>query len=135
MHKRILVVDSSRILRMLLAVSFRKYGHEVFCCTQYEEGRETLARLRKQPPDLLFVALHTSTDEGVEFIGWLRRQPFSWNMPIVAMMTAEECTHRRVQPLLHNREVMPFLKPFRVQEAMSLLALATPRTLRDGVGA
>jgi DNA-binding response OmpR family regulator len=71
MSKRILVIDSSRVIRTLLQVHLQQAGYEVQVCSSSEEGSRLL-RSTGEPLELLFLAVNPAVKEDVEVLryGW-----------------------------------------------------------------
>ena len=68
---RILVIDDDDQMRVLLRQVMEWAGYEV---TEAEDGREGMQKQRRQPADLVITDLIMPEQEGLETIGFLRKE-------------------------------------------------------------
>jgi chemotaxis protein histidine kinase CheA/ActR/RegA family two-component response regulator len=81
---RVLIVDDSELTRdMLVGVAQR--GH--FTVDEAVNGREGLARMHANRPDLVLTDLDMPVMNGFEFIGRVRSEPAFEGIPIIVMTT------------------------------------------------
>jgi CheY-like chemotaxis protein/phosphoribosyl 1,2-cyclic phosphodiesterase len=80
--KRILVVDDDAEIRILATKALTQDGHTV---TQASGGREALALIASQVPDLLVLDLLMPEQGGLEILGILRSLPATAAMPVVVL--------------------------------------------------
>ena len=116
MSKRVLVIDSSRVIRTLLQIHLQQAGHGVLVCSTSQEGLWVL-RSVQEAPDLLFLAVHPALKEDYEVI---RSVSKSAQTCLIVMALQEDQAH--IQRYLRETPVTYLLKPFRVEEALSLVA-------------
>lgn len=76
----ILVVDDEPMLRHTFRAILEKAGHDV---SEAEDGAQAIAMFSKQKPDLVLTDIIMPNQEGVEFIGELRRR--DQDVPIIAV--------------------------------------------------
>ncbi|MBV9230869.1 MAG: response regulator [Chloroflexi bacterium] len=120
MSKYILVIEPSRILRNILGVHLQLAGHAVMTFSTYGLTREALSVFQRQPPDLIFVALHLSQPESCTLLGRVRMDyP---NATLAALVMPEEHEHRTLQTALQETQAIVLLKPFKIQEVLALCA-------------
>ncbi len=67
MSKRVLVIDSSRVIRTLLQIHLQQAGHGVLVCSTSQEGLWVL-RSVQEAPDLLFLAVHPALKNGPQAV-------------------------------------------------------------------
>lgn len=82
---KILTVDDSRTIRMIVKRAFQPYE-----CTVYEgcNGEEGLAVAAKERPDLIILDVTMPIMDGVTMLGCLKENPELKTTPVV-MLTAE----------------------------------------------
>ena len=124
--KRILVIEPSRPIRGILAVYLQEAGHQLVMFEDYQTPAQRLPAFQAQPPELAFVALHTTRPESFRIIEMLRRQ-FT-QMTLIIMMAQEESRKYAVQWLLYATEATPLLKPFHIKDVFCLIAAAGQAT-------
>ncbi|MHB1193627.1 MAG: response regulator [Longimicrobiales bacterium] len=77
---RILVVDDNAEFRRGLAKALRQHGYDV---TEAGDGREAMAFLRKNPPDLVITDINMPEMDGIEILNELRVTKTA--VPVVAI--------------------------------------------------
>jgi CheY-like chemotaxis protein/anti-anti-sigma regulatory factor len=85
MALKILTVDDSRTIRMIVKKAFRHYQCELF---EAENGVEGLAEAAKVKPDLIVLDITMPVMTGIEMLGKLKEDNDLSNIPVV-MLTAE----------------------------------------------
>lgn len=133
MSTSILVVEPSRTIRTLLDIHFTREGHQVTVFASYAEARYALSlpQFKKYSPSVIFLALHVSHPESyrlLEDLKWRYAHTFT---RIVVMVMQEERDHHRVRSLVQDEHMVLLLKPFRVQDALALVA--TPAALSSNM--
>lgn len=81
---RVLVVDDSELTRELLVSTLRASGHEV---SEAVDGRDALARVEMQVPDLILTDLDMPVVNGFQLIERLRARHETAAVPIVVLST------------------------------------------------
>ncbi|MBR0550964.1 response regulator [Stakelama marina] len=84
MSKRILTVDDSASMRMLLKASLTKQG---FAIEAAEDGEHGLARMHELNPDLLITDINMPKMDGFELIEAVRQLPQFRGTPILVLST------------------------------------------------
>jgi CheY-like chemotaxis protein len=85
MSYKILTVDDSKMVRMIVSKSFAPYGCEIHeACN----GVEGLARAAEILPDIIFLDITMADMNGLEMLNVLRQTEGLQNIPVV-MLTAE----------------------------------------------
>jgi len=90
--KRILVVDDDAEIRILATRALTQDGHTV---TQACGGREALALIASQVPDLLVLDLLMPEQGGLEILGILRSLPATAAMPVVVLTAMDDEANTR----------------------------------------
>jgi DNA-binding response OmpR family regulator len=123
MSKRVLVIDASRVIRTLLHIYLQQAGHQVLVCSNPQEAFEVLLAL-PEAPDLLFMALHSSLKGEHELIRFVKGRSKYAQTHLIGMVLPEEQAH--IQRRLKEIHLTYLLKPFHIQEALSLVSAPLP---------
>ncbi|MFA5701881.1 MAG: response regulator [Desulfuromonas sp.] len=81
--KRIIIADDSGTARMMIRRCLEIVG---FNETEFEEaknGREALALMKKNPPDLLVSDLNMPSMDGETLLQWVKASPKLVNIPVL----------------------------------------------------
>ncbi len=73
MSKRILIIEPSRTIRLLLGITLRNVGYAVAAFEEAPAAFNFLLRVRKDAPDIAFVAVHLPDGESYKIIEILMR--------------------------------------------------------------
>jgi two-component system cell cycle response regulator len=82
---KILSVDDSRTIRLIVARAFRGYDCQICEATNGEEGLAVTARER---PDLIFLDVTMPVMDGMTMLAKLKQDPALKSIPVI-MLTAE----------------------------------------------
>ena len=124
MSKYIVVIEPSRTIRNILGVHLQIAGHTVMGFSTYELTSQALSVFQRQPPDLVFVALHLSQPDSCTLLKRMRMHyP---NAALVALVMPEERAHRTIQTALQETHAVALIKPFRIQDVLALCASGRP---------
>ncbi len=82
MAKRVLVADDKASSRELVRTVLASQGYEV---SEAADGREALAMIRSERPDLVLLDLHMPALDGFGVVSELRADPSFRNIPVVAL--------------------------------------------------
>ena len=115
--RRILVVDPSRTIQILLRTYFGNAGHQVITCSAPREAIRILTGLR-DAPDLIFLAIDHEK-EAYKVITSVKEQRAYAHTSLVAMVLAEE--KAAIERTLGTSNVHYLVKPFHIQEALALV--------------
>lgn len=85
-YMRILVVDDMAIVRDPIAATLRAAGHETVCAIN---GKEALAALTANCPDLILLDIHLPDVCGLEILKSLRRNPATEKLPVILLSSEE----------------------------------------------
>jgi CheY-like chemotaxis protein len=85
MTPKILTVDDSRIVRMLITRALQAYDCQIVEATNGEEG---LAAATREQPDLILLDVTMPVMDGFELLACLRKEPSLAKVPVI-MLTAE----------------------------------------------
>lgn len=110
MPRKILVVDDTRNVQILLADFLSGQDFEV---TTASDGREALAQLQSNPPDLILLDIMMPNMDGYQFITTLRR---SSTLPVI-MITAKQQEADIIKGFELGADDY-ITKPFRLRELL-----------------
>jgi len=82
---KILTVDDSKTIRMIVRKAFSPYNCELF---EGENGLEGLAIANREKPDLIILDITMPVMTGIEMLGKLKKETELKNIPVI-MLTAE----------------------------------------------
>jgi DNA-binding response OmpR family regulator len=85
MSHKILTVDDSRTIRMIVKKAFQQYDCDI---VEAENGMEGLALAAKEKPDLIILDITMPVMTGIEMLGKLKEDPELKDIPVI-MLTAE----------------------------------------------
>lgn len=122
MAYKILTVDDSKTIRMIVKKAFKPYDCELF---EGENGVEGLAIANKEKPDLIILDITMPVMTGVEMLEKLKKEPDLKEIPVI-MLTAEsgkENVMKIVKMGVKDYMVKPFKGEQLIERAQSLLKL------------
>jgi two-component system cell cycle response regulator len=113
MPTKILNVDDSRTIRLVVIKAFRPYD-----CTVHEacNGEEGLAAAAREKPDLIILDLAMPVMDGITMLAKLRADPDLKTIPVL-MLTAES-DHESVSQVKKLGVSAYILKPFKESELL-----------------
>ena len=85
MALKMLTVDDSKTIRMIVKKAFRPYDCQVF---EGENGVEGLALASKEQPDIIILDITMPVMNGAEMLGKMKSEPDLKDIPVI-MLTAE----------------------------------------------
>jgi len=135
MPKRILIIEPSRTIRTLLTIYFQRAGHLTIALPDYTTARQVIPTFRDEPPNMAFVAVHPTQMQSYRVLGHLRRLRVRVGTTIVALVSQDESTNIQLRFTLQMVGAVTLLKPFRIQDAMALVAppMLGKDTLREAM--
>jgi CheY-like chemotaxis protein len=119
MSLKVLTVDDSKTIRMIVKKAFRTYDCKLF---EGENGVEGLALAAKERPDLIILDITMPVMTGTEMLAKMKGEPTLKDIPVI-MLTAEagkENVMKIVQMGVKDYVVKPF-KPEQLIERVSKL--------------
>jgi two-component system, cell cycle response regulator len=128
MPTKILTVDDSPTVRLVLVKAFRPYD-----CTVAEacNGQEGLAAAAREKPDLIILDLSMPVMDGIAMLTKLRADPDLKAIPVI-MLTAESDRENIFHVTkLGVRDYL--LKPFRENDLLQRVAKIVPLQKREAV--
>lgn len=126
MSTKILTVDDSRTIRMIIQRAFRLFDC-VFC--EAANGLEGLAKASSERPDLIILDITMPVMDGNAMLGKLRQDPDLKATPVI-MLTAESSRENvaSVSQLgISDYVVKPFKEDVLLEKVKKILSLV-PRT-------
>ena len=122
MGLKILTVDDSKTIRMIVKKAFRPYNCEVF---EAENGVEGLSAVGSVKPDLIVLDITMPVMNGIEMLEKLRNVPEFQEIPVI-MLTAEsgkENVMRIVKMGVKDYLVKPFKDVQLIEKAEKIVTL------------
>jgi CheY-like chemotaxis protein len=117
MSKRILTVDDSKVMRMMIKNALKDSGFEILEASCGQEGIESAA---KNQPDLIILDITMPDLNGIEVLEHLRKSSSNSKTPVI-MLTAEsdEKTVQRASSLGVSGYIA---KPFTIDRVTKAVA-------------
>lgn len=141
---RLLVVDDSKVNRLLLVRGLQQEGHEV---ASAENGREAMDLLKAQPYDLLLLDIEMPEMDGFQVLEALLHDPSLREMPVIMTsasdeldrvvkcieMGAEDYLTKPLNPVLLRARVNASLEKKRLRDQQRRLfrTFATPEVAEE----
>jgi CheY-like chemotaxis protein len=122
MALKILTVDDSKTIRMIVKKAFKSYDCEIAEAVNGEEGLVAAAR---EKPDLIILDITMPVMTGVEMLGKLKEDPALKSIPVI-MLTAESGKDNVMQIVkmgVQNYMVKPFKGEQLIERAQSVVSL------------
>ncbi len=122
MPLKVLTVDDSRTIRIIVKKAFRPFDVEV---VEAENGRDGLALALQENPDLIVLDITMPVMTGIEMLGKLKEEPKLKNIPVI-MLTAEsgkENVMQIIQMGVSNYIVKPFKGEQLIERAKTIVTL------------
>ena len=111
MALKVLAVDDSKTIRMIVKKAFKTYDCEVI---EAENGKEGLEAASKEKPDLIILDITMPVMTGPEMLEALKKDPALKEIPVI-MLTAESGKENVVQILkMGVKDYM--VKPFKGEQ-------------------
>jgi DNA-binding response OmpR family regulator len=123
MAYKILTVDDSKTIRMIVKKAFSQYNCDLF---EAENGVEGLALANKEIPDLIILDITMPVMTGIEMLEKLKSEKELKDIPVI-MLTAEsgkENVMKIVKMGVKDYIVKPFKGEQLVERAKGVLKLA-----------
>jgi DNA-binding response OmpR family regulator len=124
MAYKILTVDDSKTIRMIVKKAFKPYNCELF---EGENGVEGLAIAAKELPDLIILDITMPVMTGIEMLGKLKAESDLKDIPVI-MLTAESGKENVMQIVkmgVKDYIVKPFKGEQLIERAKNILKLKT----------
>ncbi len=109
---RILIVDDEPAIRLFLEEELSQAGYEV---TTAASGEEALARLQKNPVDLILLDLKMGGMDGLQVMAEVSRRPLP---PVVILLTAHASLDSAIEAMRRGGHDY-LLKPCRTEELLA----------------
>ena len=122
MAYKILTVDDSKTIRMIVKKAFKPYNCELF---EGENGVEGLAIAAKEQPDLIILDITMPVMTGIEMLGKLKAENDLKEIPVI-MLTAESGKENVMQIVkmgVKDYIVKPFKGEQLIERAKNILKL------------
>ena len=122
MSKKILTVDDSKTIRLIIGRTFNKYDCAVVEAANGEEG---LAKAIAEKPDLIMLDITMPVMDGITMLGKLRQDPALKTTPVI-MLTAEsgrDSVARIAQLGVSDYLIKPFKEEQLLEKVGKIFAL------------
>ena len=122
MALRVLSVDDSKTIRMIVRKAFSSYDVEVI---EAENGEQGLKTAKAEKPDLIVLDITMPVMTGIEMLGHLREDPALKAIPVI-MLTAESGKDNVMQIVkmgVQNYIVKPFKGEQLIERAKNVVEL------------
>lgn len=122
MAYKILTVDDSKTIRMIVKKAFKPFNCELF---EGENGVEGLAIAAKEMPDLIILDITMPVMTGIEMLGKLKAESDLKDIPVI-MLTAESGKENVMQIVkmgVKDYIVKPFKGEQLIERAKNILKL------------
>lgn len=116
MNKRILIVDQSKTIQVILSQYFMNAGHQVISCSTQEEALQILGSVRGAP-DLIMLTIGVRK-ETCRVAIHVRGCVAYAQTHLIAMVLPEE--KASIQRTLSGLNISYLVKPFRLQDVQVL---------------
>jgi len=121
MSQKILTVDDSKTVRMIIQRAFRP--HDCVIC-EAANGEEGLAVAVRESPDLILLDITMPVMDGITMLAQLRQNPQLKNIPVI-MLTAE--SSRDIVAQIASLGVRDYLvKPFKDEQLLTKVKAIIP---------
>ena len=131
MALKILTVDDSKTIRMVMKKAFKPYDCEIF---EGENGVEGLAIANRERPDLIFLDITMPIMDGTEMLDKLKSEPTLQDIPVI-MLTAESGQKNVIQILkmgVKDYVVKPFKGEELIERAKKIVPLQLDKENAEG---
>lgn len=122
MSKRVMIIDPSKTIQILLSMNLQKAGHRVLAYSTPQEAWQAMAGM-SEVPDYIFVFLGYQRSV-YSLIAYVHSLPRYAQTHLVAMVLREE--RASIQRRLRHIPVSYLVKPFQIQEALALVDAPLP---------
>ena len=130
MAYKILTVDDSKTIRMIVKKAFKQYDCDLF---EAENGVEGLASAAREKPDLIVLDITMPVMNGIEMLGKLKSEADLKDIPVI-MLTAESGQDNVMQIVkmgVKDYMVKPFKGQDLIERVEKFLELE-PKSIDDG---
>ena len=131
MALKVLTVDDSKTIRMIVKKAFKDYDCELF---EAENGVEGLAAAAREKPGLIVLDITMPVMNGIEMLGRLKEEPELNNIPVI-MLTAESGKDNVMQIVkmgVKDYIVKPFKGKDLIERVEKIIALKPKAGEGDG---
>ena len=133
MSLKVLTVDDSKTIRMIVKKAFRPYDCELF---EGADGAEGLMLATQEKPDLIVLDITMPVMNGIEMLGKLKNEPDLKDIPVI-MLTAESGKDNVMQIVkmgVKDYMVKPFKGEQLIERVTKLVKLESKKTGEASAG-
>ena len=128
MSLKVLTVDDSKTIRMIVKKAFRPYDCELF---EGADGAEGLMLATQEKPDLIVLDITMPVMNGIEMLGKLKNEPDLKDIPVI-MLTAESGKDNVMG--VKDYMVKPFKGEQLIERVTKLVKLESKKTGEASAG-
>ncbi len=131
MALKVLTVDDSKTIRMIVKKAFRPYNCQIM---DAENGVEGLAAANRERPDLIILDITMPVMNGIEMLGKLKAEPALKAIPVI-MLTAESGKDNVMQIVkmgVNDYIVKPFKGAQLIERAEKIVTLEKKKVDKSG---
>jgi two-component system chemotaxis response regulator CheY len=123
MSFRVLIVDDSPPMRMVVRRLIEVSGFPLEQCLIASDGKEALEMMRHQKVDLVLTDVHMPGMCGEDLMRAMRCDDRTWHIPVVVM--SSDSTAKRIQEMLDLGAAGYLIKPFYPEMLIQQIEMAT----------
>jgi len=122
MSKKVLTVDDSKTLRMIVGRNLKPFGVEI---VEAENGSVGLAKAQSEKPDLILLDYNMPVMDGYQTLEALKQDPATRNIPVIMLTTetVKETVVKLIKLGLKDYIAKPFSREALLQKVNPVLAL------------
>lgn len=131
MALKVLTVDDSKTIRMIVKKAFRPFNCQIM---DAENGVEGLAAANRERPDLIILDITMPVMNGIEMLGKLKAEPALKSIPVI-MLTAESGKENVMQIVkmgVNDYIVKPFKGAQLIERAEKIVTLEKKKVDKSG---
>lgn len=122
MGKKVLAVDDSKTLRMIVGRNLRPFGVEII---EAENGSVGMAKAQTDKPDLILLDFNMPVMDGYQTLEALKKDPLTKNIPVIMLTTetVKETVVKLIKLGLKDFIAKPFSREALLQKVNPILGL------------
>jgi two-component system, chemotaxis family, chemotaxis protein CheY len=119
MSKTVMIIDDSALVRKLVRIPLQSGGYGVM---EAGDGAEALAKLQKEPAQLVFCDVNMPVMDGLTFLREFKKEPRNRFVPVIMLTTeSRETLMQEGQKAGAKAWIVKPFKPEQILEAVGKL--------------